>query len=175
MPSRPAEPILGVAKEALMGMAKVHRYEVHTRTTDDRRVALESSGKGTLRVATPPDFRGGVRGTWSPEELLVGSLATCFQLTLVAIAQRAEVPLREVEVNATGHVEGKAGRYQFIAIELDVHAITDPEREADVREVADLARERCIVESALKTPVTLNLEVDGRTKELVSAERHWAW
>ena len=157
-----------------MGIAKVHRYEVHTRTTDDRRVALESSGKRTLRVATPPDFRGGVRGTWSPEELLVGSLATCFELTLTAIAERASVPLHAVEVAGTGHVEGTAGRYHFVAIELDVRVVTDPERERDLRELADLARERCIVESALKTPVTLDLEVDGRTDELVSAEQSWA-
>jgi len=158
-----------------MGIAKVHRYEVHTRTTDDRRVALESSGKRTLRVATPPDFRGGVRGTWSPEELLVGALATCFELTLVTIAERAEVPLHAVEAGGTGHVEGTAGRYHFVAIELDVRGVTDPEREQDVRELADLARERCIVESALKTPVALNLEVDGTADDLVSAERRWAW
>jgi hypothetical protein len=31
------------------------------------------------------------------------------------------------------------------------------------------------VASALKTPVALDLEVDLRTEELVSAERRWAW
>ena len=158
-----------------MGIAKVHRYEVHTRRTDDRRVALEASGKRTIRVATPPGFRGGVPGTWSPEELLVGSLATCFELTFVAVAERAGVPLRDVEVSATGHVEGRAGRYRFITLELAVRATTEPEREAEVREVAELARERCVVESALKTPVTLDLEVDARTDELDTAERSWAW
>ena len=158
-----------------MGMAKMHRYEVQACRTDDRRVALESSGKRTLMVATPPDFRGRVRGTWSPEELLIGALATCFELTLVAIAERARVPLHAVEVGGTGHVGGAAGRYHFVAIELDVRVATDPEREQDVRELADLARERCIVASALKTPVALDLEVDLRTEELVSAERRWAW
>jgi organic hydroperoxide reductase OsmC/OhrA len=157
-----------------MGMAKVHRYEVRTRTTDDRRVTLESSGKRTLRVATPPDFRGGVRGTWSPEELLVGSLATCFELTPIALADRVKVPLHTVDVGATGHVEGKAGQYHFVAIELDARVITDPEREEDVRQLADLTRERCIVESALKTAVSLDLEVDVTTDALVSSKRSWA-
>jgi organic hydroperoxide reductase OsmC/OhrA len=175
MPQRTAERILGMAKEALMGIAKVHRYEVHARKTDDRRVALESSGKRTLRVATPPDFRGGVQGTWSPEELLVGSLATCFELTLAAIAERARVPLHAVEVGGTGHVEGTAGRYHFVAIELDVRIVTDPEREEDVREVADLTRERCIVESALKTPVRLDLRVEVTSDALASSGRPWAW
>jgi organic hydroperoxide reductase OsmC/OhrA len=52
-----------------MGMTKDHRYEVRTRWTGGREVAVESSKKPDLQVATPPDFKGGVRGVWSPEEL----------------------------------------------------------------------------------------------------------
>jgi organic hydroperoxide reductase OsmC/OhrA len=175
MTERAATRTLGVAKEALMGIAKVHRYEVHTHGTADRRVALESSGKPSLSVAAPPDFRGGVRGAWSPEELLVGSLATCFELTLTSIAEHVRLPLHAVEIDATGHLEGKAGRYHFVAIELDARVVTDPEREQDVLDLAELVRERCIVENALKTPVSLDLEVEVATDALVPPASQWAW
>jgi organic hydroperoxide reductase OsmC/OhrA len=161
--------MLGASKEALMGIGKVHRYEVHTHQAGRGCVALESRGKPRIRIATPPDFRGGVRGVWSPEDLLVGSLASCFELTLLALAERVNVPLHAVEVDATGHLEGKQGRYHFVAIELDARVVTDPEREDDVRELVELARERCIVEEALRTPIRLEVAVDVATEARVPA------
>jgi organic hydroperoxide reductase OsmC/OhrA len=152
--------MLGVLKEEYMGIAKDHRYEVRVRSTGGPEVALESSGKPSLQVATPPDFRGGVRGLWSPEELLVGSLATCFELTLAAIAERLAVPLHDVEVDATGHLERRDGRYRFVAIELDARIVTEPGHEREMEDIAVLTRGRCIVEEALRAPVQLRVEVD---------------
>ena len=143
-----------------MGIAKDHRYDVRARWTGGPELALESREKPALEVATPPDFKGGVRGVWSPEELLVGSLATCFELTLVAVAERLAVPLRHVEVAATGHLERRDGRYRFVAIELDTRVATEPGHEREVEDLAALAKGRCIVEDALRTPVRLRVEVD---------------
>lgn len=142
-----------------MGMVKAHRYEVRTHWLGERRVALESYGKPLLSVATPPDFKGGVKDLWSPEELLVGSLATCLELTIVAIADRWHVPLRAVEVAGTGHVEPKHERYQFVSIELDACVEVDEGHEAEARELALLAKDRCIVGTSLAMPVELNVEV----------------
>ncbi len=152
-----------------MGIAKDHRYEALARWTGGRQVLVESTGKPMLRVATPPDFKGGVRGVWSPEELLVGSLATCFELTLVASAERVNVPLHALEVGATGHLERREGRYHFVAIELDARIVTDPRWEQDVRDLAILVKERCTVEDALRTPVSLDLRVDVATEAVVPA------
>lgn len=142
-----------------MGIVKAHRYDIRTHWLGGRRLVLEASGKPALRVATPPDFKDGVKGVWSPEELLVGSLATCLELTLVAIAERLDVPLHAVQVEASGHIESKEARYHFVLIELDVQVETDAEHEHEAREIVHLAKERCIVGGALATPVHLNVEV----------------
>ena len=142
-----------------MGMVKAHRYEVRTTWMGGRRLVLDAPGKPLLSVATPPDFKDGVPGVWSPEELLVGSLATCFELTLVAIADYRGVPLNAIEVDATGYLEQKDRRYHFVVIELDAKVETDSEHEHEVKELALQAKERCIVGAALATPVQLSVEV----------------
>lgn len=159
MSSPPIAPMIGMQRRSVMGIAKDHRYEVRARWTGGREVAVESSGKPALQIATPPDFKGGVHGVWSPEELLVGSLATCFELTLVAIAERLAVPLHGVEVDATGHLERRDGRYRFVAIELDTRIVTEPGHEREMEDLAVLARGRCIVEHALRAPVQLRVAV----------------
>lgn len=98
---------------------------------------------------------------WSPEELLVGSLAACYERTFVAIAERHGVPLHTLEVAATDHLEHvPEGGYGFTVLELDVDLVTDPGRELDAEEVAHLAKRHCIVGRALEVPVQLRrLEV----------------
>ena len=142
-----------------MGIVKAHRYEARTSWLGGRRLTLEAPGKPVLSVATPPDFKDGVPGVWSPEELLVGSVATCFELTLVAIADYRGVPLNAISVGATGYLERKDGRYHFVVIELDAELETDAGHEHEATEIALLAKERCIVGAALATPVELSVEV----------------
>ena len=141
-----------------MGIVKVHRYGVRANRVDAQSLTLEAPGKPVLRIATPPEFRNGIRGLWSPEELLVGSLAACLELTVVAIAEYKGVPLHTVRIDATGHVERKDSRYRFVLIELDVELETDAGREREAEHVAEAAKERCIVGSALDVPVRLSVE-----------------
>lgn len=122
-----------------------------------------------LEVATPPEFRGGIAGVWSPEDLLVASTATCFAVTLGAIAERMEVPLRAVEVTGTGHVSKRDdGRFGFVAIELDVALETSPERVEAAERAAELAEERCLVSMALDIPVHVAVAARGQGKQATS-------
>jgi organic hydroperoxide reductase OsmC/OhrA len=145
-------------KEVVMGIVKVHRYGVRTQYGGPQNLALEAPGKPVLRVASPPEFRNGIRGVWSPEELLVGSLAACYELTVVAIAEYKGLPLHAIQIDATGHVERKDSRYRFVLFELDVELETDAGREREAEHVAEVANERCLVGSALEVPVHLSVE-----------------
>jgi organic hydroperoxide reductase OsmC/OhrA len=146
-------------KEVEMSIVKVHRYGVRTHCTGPQSLDLEASGKPMLQVATPPEFRHGVRCVWTPEELLVASLAACYELTVAAIAEYKGVPLHDVRVDATGHVERKDHQYRFMLFELDVELETDAGHERAMEHVADAANERCLVGSALDVPVRLTVEV----------------
>lgn len=150
-----------------MSIFKIHRYGVRTERLDERLPTLEAPGKPKLHIATPSDFKNGVSDVWTPEELMSGALAGCYELTLIAIAEHKDVPLHDVRVDATGHVEWKDGRYRFILFELDVRLETDPAHVHEVEHIAALASEQCIVSHALDVPVHLHVETRVRDAQSV--------
>ena len=150
-----------------MNIFKSHRYGVRTEWHDGRRVSLEAPGKPRLDVSLPSDFENGVPGVWTPEELLIASLATCFELTMMAVAESRNVPLHSLRVDATGYAERKSHVYRLALLELDVHVETDAGREPDVEHIAAVAREGCLVGKAVDVPV--RLEVETRTPDAANA------
>jgi len=148
--------------------AKAFDFPVSVRWLSGRRTVASVHGKHDLEVATPPEFKGGVAGLWSPEDLVVGAVASCFTVTLLAVAERRDVPLRGVEVSASGHVtQRKDGPFAFTEATLHVLLDTDPGREAEAAEAAIVAEQGCLVTSSLNFPVHLDVEV--RTAPMIGA------
>ena len=52
----------------------------------------------------PPEFRGGTPGMWSPEDLLVAAVASCYSLTLEAIAVHRGIEFQYVDVRGIGFI-----------------------------------------------------------------------
>ena len=57
-----------------MGVMKEMQFPVSVRWRGGRLTRAESGDNEPLELATPPDFRGGLTGYWSPEDLLVSKL-----------------------------------------------------------------------------------------------------
>jgi organic hydroperoxide reductase OsmC/OhrA len=142
-----------------MSVFTIHRYGVRTEWSEGAEVALSAPGKPVLDIALPSDFKNRAPGVWSPEELLIASLATCFELTMIAEAEHRNVPLHDVRVDATGHVERKRHLDKLILLELDVRAETDIGRRGDIEHIAQVAHEGCLVGNALDVPVRLDLAI----------------
>ena len=53
-----------------MGTAKAYTFPASVRWLSGGVTQASVLGKHDLRVATPLEFRGGVEGVWSPEDLL---------------------------------------------------------------------------------------------------------
>ncbi len=124
-----------------------------------KRTLASVAGKPDLEVATPPEFKG-VEGVWSPEDMLVGSIASCFAVTLVAVAERRNVPLRGLDVAGSGRVtQRNDGRFGFTEAVLHAVVDTDPGFETEAAEAAEAAERGCLVSSSLDFPVRLELEV----------------
>jgi organic hydroperoxide reductase OsmC/OhrA len=143
-----------------MSIVKALRFPVQLERVEGRLMRAEASGKPDLEVATPPEFSGGIAGVWSPEDLLVAAAASCYAVTLVAVAERREIPLYELRVSATGHLSKRDdGRFGFVAIELDVEIETDA---ASVRAAESATRDAesaCLVARALDVPVHVGVLV----------------
>lgn len=143
-----------------MSTLKDFRFNVEVEREAGRKLTLSATGKPSMEVATPPEFRGGIPDLWSPEDLLVASTATCYALTLEAVAERRGVPLRDLHVVGAGHVTKRAdGRLGFVVIELGVTLTTDEEFEDAARLASARAESACIISNALAVPVEVELEV----------------
>ena len=151
-----------------MSVMKEMQFPVSVRWRGGRLVRAASDGKEPLQLATPPEFRGGLTGYWSPEELLVAATASCFVLTLAAVAERSEAPLLDATVTATGHMSRRDDRrFGFTVVELNAVLETVPGGEDAVRAAAADAERRCLIEQALDVPVHVAVEV--KTVEPVAA------
>jgi organic hydroperoxide reductase OsmC/OhrA len=140
--------------------AKAYDFPLSVRWTSGRRTVVSVPGKDDLEVATPPEFKGGVEGVWSPEDLLVASVASCFAVTMLAVCERREVPIHGLEVGGSGHVtRRKDGRFGFTEIVLHAAVDTDPGREPEAEEAAEASERGCLVSCSVDFPVRLELDV----------------
>jgi organic hydroperoxide reductase OsmC/OhrA len=143
-----------------MSVVKEMQFPVLVRWRGGRLARAAGNGKEPLQLATPPEFRGGLAGYWSPEDLLVAATASCFVLTLAAVAERCEAPLLDATVTGTGHMSRRDDHhYGFTVIELNAVLETVPGGESAVRAAAAAAEERCLITRALDVPVHVAVDV----------------
>jgi organic hydroperoxide reductase OsmC/OhrA len=143
-----------------MSITKDYRYSIGVDWEGDRLTTVSSPGKPELEVATPPEFKGGLAGVWCPEDLLVASVASCFSVTVVAVLERRDLPLRGLNVTGTGHVTARdGGEFGFVAIELTAKVTTDEPSVDAVRRAAKYAGRACLVSMALDVPVHVDVVV----------------
>ena len=150
-----------------MTIVKEHRFPTSVRWLGGRLTRVSAPEKVDLDVAVPPEFRGGIEGTWSPEELLVGATASCYAVTVVALLERLDVPLADLAVDGIGHVTRRAdGKLAFVAIEVTARLVTEPECVAAAEAAAREAKEVCLVSLALDVPVHVVAQVSA-SRQLV--------
>lgn len=143
-----------------MNTVKTYRFPVDVRCLGEQLMQVTAAGKPELTIALPPQFRGGVKGEWTPEDLLVAAVASCYAVTLDAVAAGMSLPLRSLEVRAAGDVTRRVDSgFRFSFVELDVSLETDPGREAEAYRAAELAEQRCLVSASLDVPVYAEVDV----------------
>jgi thioredoxin len=139
---------------------KEFRFPVAVAWDEGRLTTARVAGKQPLRIATPPEFRGTNPDVWSPEDAFMGAVASCLAVTIVAIAERDELPLTGLSVHAEGFVGRRAdGRFGFVRIEQTVTLETDPDHEDAAREVVARAEDGCLVTASLDLPVQTIVDV----------------
>ena len=144
-----------------MSVTKEMQFPVSVRWRGGRVVHARARGKEGLALATPPEFQSGLAGYWTPEDLLVTSAASCFALTLAAVAERRGAPLLDSTVTATGHMSRRDdGHFGFTVIEIDATLETTAKGEDAVRRAAAEAEKLCLVTPALDVPVHVAVTIE---------------
>lgn len=143
--------------------SKEFRFPLGVEWVGGRKVVAHVSGKPSLRVTVPPEFRGTEPSVWSPEDLFVAAAATCFAVTLTGLAERDGLELHRLAVDAEG-IAGRRedGPFGFTRVLLRAELETAPGDEDRARELAVRAEETCLVSVSLALPVELAVSVHAR-------------
>ena len=136
------------------------RFPVEIAWDGGRRTTASVDGKQPLAIATPPEFRGTDPDTWSPEDAFVAAAGSCLAVTIAALSEREQLPLRELSVTAVGVVGRRVdGKFGFVRIEQTVELTTDPEYEDAAQALVAKAEEGCLVTVSLDLPVQTTVNV----------------
>lgn len=141
-------------------MAREFRFPVEIAWDGGRRTTARVEGKPPLEIATPPEFRGTDPELWSPEDAFVASAGSCLAVTIAALAEHEQLPLRRLDVRAEGVVGRRAdGRFGFVRIEQSVELETDAGHEDAARALVGKAEDGCLVAVSLDLPVETTVQV----------------
>ena len=136
-----------------------HHYRIRVGATPAGDVTLGGDGLPDLASQPPPEFDG-PGGYWSPETLLVASVADCFVLSFRSVARASKLEWNELTAEVHGLLERKDGVTRFTRFEthaeLVVPAGTDPAR---ARLLMEKAEKICLISNSLSAERHLNCEV----------------
>lgn len=143
--------------------SKEYAFPVAVEWEGRRRVRAGIQRKAALAVATPLEFhREADPGVWSPEDLLTAAAASCLAVTIAGAAEREELPLEALSVDATGVVGRRDdGRFGFTRIEQRVRVAVPVGDEERARQLVERAESTCLVAVSLDVEVETEINVLG--------------
>jgi organic hydroperoxide reductase OsmC/OhrA len=81
-------------------------------TSSQAGIAKPDSAPNTIHFTAPPQF-GGLEGRWTPEDLLLTALASCFTTTFHAIAGCSRFEYTDLAVEEEMSIVRRLERLQF--------------------------------------------------------------
>ena len=138
-----------------------HRYQVTAAGLPEGDVELRSARLPVLSTASPAEFDGpGDR--WSPETLLVASIADCYILTFRAVARASGLAWTSLQCDVRGTLDRVDRTPQFTAVAIRAHLVVpDGVGEELARRVLDKSERACLITNSLKANVQLEATVDS--------------
>jgi len=136
-----------------------HLYTVTAASAVEGDIMVEGAGLPALATAAPAEFDGpGDR--WSPETLLVASVANCFILTFRAIARASKLPWASLACTASGTLDRVERVTQFTAFTVRATLYVPPGTdEAKARQSLERAEHLCLITRSLKGTVSLETDI----------------
>jgi organic hydroperoxide reductase OsmC/OhrA len=133
-----------------------YTYKTSTSWTKGRSGVLESNGKPSFRVSSPPEFKG-ESGVWTPEDLFVASVEACHMATFMAFAARRSVAVKSYKSHSNGVLEFVDGDYRFTRIVIfPTVVVEDADAEKQVHSILRDTHQHCLVTNSIASIVEVN-------------------
>jgi organic hydroperoxide reductase OsmC/OhrA len=112
-------------------------------------LAKSDSAPNAIHFTAPPQF-GGIEGRWTPEDLLLCALASCFTTTFYTLAGNSEFEFTDLQVEAEGVVGKTTSGYSFSRITIRPKlTIAQEDRRERGQRLLEKSKELCLVSRAL--------------------------
>lgn len=123
-------------------------------------VGTIDAGNLKTKISIPPEMDGPGEGT-NPDEMLLGAAATCYVITLAAMIERMNLPLKEMAHEAEGIVDVTNGVFTYKKIiHKPIVVLEKSATEKDhrkLRALVEKAEQSCMISRAIKGNVELEL------------------
>ena len=139
-----------------------HHYAVSASAKSDTSIRLDSPGLEPIESAGPAEF-GGPGDLWSPETLLVATIADCLILSFRAIARAARLDWLSLKVDAVGDLDKVGRKTQFVRFKLRAELeIPEGSSEDKARKLLEKADKTCLITNSMKAPSHLEMDIRAR-------------
>jgi peroxiredoxin-like protein len=152
-------------------MENEHTYRVTAWWSSGKSGLAKSDSTPTaIHFAAPPQF-GGLEARWSPEDLLLCALASCFTTTFRALSEYSRFDYSDLQVEASGSVCKVEFGYAFQEITLRPTLIISREEERQRADrLLDKAKQLCLISRALAVPQAVEARVKVKTAKIEVAD-----
>lgn len=136
-----------------------HIYEAKLSGGPQGYAIVSAGGLPDLRTAPPVDFDG-PGDAWSPEQLLLAAIESCFLFTLRAVAAASKIEFTALELSGQAKLERVEGATRFTEIVLRPLITLAPETDSGAAERAlEKAENVCFVSASLTASIRLQPEI----------------
>ena len=136
-----------------------HLYTVASKATTESPVTLSCDGVVDLLSVAPVQF-GGSGEHWSPEDLLVASVADCYIMSFKALARASKLDWDSIQCEAVGKLDRVEKVTQFTEFDLTVAlVIADQGSRSLAERLVQKAKEICLITNSLSAKLHLQTDV----------------
>lgn len=136
-----------------------HHYRVAATAGPEGSVDLASAGLEPISSAAPAEY-GGPGDRWSPETLLVATVADCFVLSFRAIARASKLSWLSLNCDVEGTLARIEGTTKFTEFKINVIlAVPEGTSEERARHLLEKAEASCLITNSLTAATHLSAEV----------------
>ena len=136
-----------------------HHYHAQAHGQPTGTLATKAGDLSTLNIAAPKEFDG-PGDKWSPEDLLVASVASCLILTFRAVANASKLEWSDIKCEAKGTLELQDRKTQFTEIFINASlTINSSEDEEKAVQLLEKAENNCLITNSLTSKTHLQTNV----------------
>ena len=138
-----------------------HSYHVKVEGKPEHSLTVTAANQPVLAVAPPAEF-GGPGDKWSPEQLLMASVASCFVLSFRAIAHASGLEWTSIECQSEGTLDRVNSKVQFTRmVTRATLTLPDTQDSAAAQAALNKAEQTCFISNSLSCQSTLECELLG--------------